>query len=169
MDDRVDVRVQLEGFDPGQELAVLEKETFGSAGAIVSFTGLAREFTREEGPDSFPVERITLEHYPGMTERSLREIAQRALARWELDRALIIHRYGEMHPGDRIVLVAAVSAHRNAAFEACRFMVDYLKTEAPFWKRESGPRGTRWVEAKASDSQARERWENPPENRRSRP
>lgn len=166
---RVRIRVQQEDFDPAREILTLESQTAGRAGAVVSFTGLARERTREEGQEAFPVERITLEHYPGMTEHSLQEIAERAVGRWELESALVIHRYGELRPGDRIVLVAAASAHRDAAFEACRYMVDTLKTEAPFWKRESGPRGTRWVEAKASDSQARERWETPKEIGRSRP
>ena len=147
------VRVQEADFDPGQETEALRGR---ATGALVSFVGIAREFS-----ESFSVERITLEHYPGMTERCLEDIGRQALARWSLQAVRIIHRYGELQPGDRIVLVATASTHRDAAFDACRFIIDFLKTEAPFWKRESGPGGARWVEAKPSDDQARERWQDP--------
>jgi molybdopterin synthase catalytic subunit len=144
------IRVQEADFDPGQETDALRGR---NTGAVLSFVGVAREFS-----ESFSVERITLEHYPGMTERCLEDIARQALARWNLQAVRIIHRYGELLPGDRIVLVAVASTHRDAAFDACRFLVDFLKTEAPFWKRESGQGGARWVEAKQSDDQARDRW-----------
>lgn len=147
------VRVQEADFDPGREIEALRGR---STGAVVSFVGIAREFS-----DAFAVERITLEHYPGMTERCLEDIGRRALARWNLLAVHIIHRHGELLPGDRIVLVATASTHRDAAFEACRYVVDFLKTEAPFWKREAGQGGARWVEAKQSDDQARERWRDP--------
>ena len=148
------IRVQEADFDPGQETDALRGR---STGAVLSFVGVAREFS-----ESFSVERITLEHYPGMTERCLEDIGRQALARWNLQAVRIIHRYGELLPGDRIVLVAVASTHRDAAFDACRFLVDFLKTEAPFWKRESGQGGVRWVEAKQSDDQARDRWLVPP-------
>ena len=147
----LDIRVQQADFDPGAETEAMRS---GGTGAVVSFVGIARDFS-----DAFPVERITLEHYPGMTERSLDAIARQALDRWSLHGLRIIHRFGDLLPGDRIVLVAAASAHRDAAFDACRFVVDYLKTEAPFWKRESGAQGSRWVAAKESDDRALDRWQ----------
>jgi len=146
----VDVRVQEADFDPGPETEALRTP---ATGAVVSFVGIARDFS-----GAFPVARITLEHYPGMTERSLQDIARQALDRWPLQGLRIVHRFGELLPGDRIVLVATASTHRDAAFDACRFVIDFLKTEAPFWKRESGPAGERWVEARESDDQARARW-----------
>ncbi len=152
-DPRAQVRVQVADFDPGQEIAALQGR---NTGAVVSFVGIAREFS-----DGERVERMTLEHYPGMTERSLEQIAAQALARWDLQAVSIIHRVGELLPGDRIVFVAVASAHRDAAFDACRFLIDYLKTEAPFWKKESGSGGSRWVEARHSDALARARWANP--------
>jgi molybdopterin synthase catalytic subunit len=146
----VHVRVQEADFDPGREIeAVRDRAT----GAIVSFVGIAREFS-----ESFSIERITLEHYPGMTERCLEDIGHQALVRWNLQAVRIVHRHGELLPGDRIVLVATASTHRDAAFDACRFVVDFLKTQAPFWKREAGQGGARWVEAKQSDELARDRW-----------
>jgi molybdopterin synthase catalytic subunit len=149
-DPRWRTRVQEQDFDPG---SLLEAMRGAGTGAIVSFVGVARDFS-----DGFPVERITLEHYPGMTEKALADIAARARTRWELDDLRIVHRYGTLGPGDRIVFVAAASRHRDAAFDACRFVVDYLKTQAPFWKRESGARGARWVPARESDERALERW-----------
>jgi len=150
---RWQIRVQQQDFDPGAEIDAMGD---AATGALVSFVGIARDFS-----DGFPVEQITLEHYPGMTERSLQEIVEQALARWDLIQVRVIHRFGELHPGDRIVLVAVASTHRDEAFAACRFIVDFLKTQAPFWKRESGSRGSRWVEARDSDERARQDWERP--------
>ena len=154
MDPRCQVRVQEADFDPGAEIETLRS---GASGAIVSFVGVARDLS-----ESFPVADITLEHYPGMTQRCLQDIGEQALARWDLQRLCIVHRVGSLGPRDRIVLVATSSVHRDAAFDACRFVIDYLKTEAPFWKRESGAAGSRWVEAKESDEQARRRWQAAP-------
>ena len=148
---RWQVRVKEQDFDPGTEINSLQAS---SAGALASFVGIARDRS-----DGFAVERITLEHYPGMTERCLQDIVAQAAARFELLDARVVHRHGRLQPGDRIVLVATASTHRDAAFEACRFIVDYLKTEAPFWKQESGPAGTRWVAERDSDERARMRWE----------
>ena len=144
------IRVQQEDFDIGAEIAKL---TAGRSdiGAIVTFTGTVRD-------QNGAVEAITLEHYPGMTERELSRIEAEACARWPLQASLIVHRTGALQPGDNIVLVVTASEHRDAAFEAAKFLMDYLKTSAPFWKREDGPGGTRWVEAHASDESARVRW-----------
>ena len=148
------VRVQREDFDTAAEL-----DRLGAAGtqigAVVTFTGLVRDFA--DTPD--PARRMVLEHYPGMTERQLEAIVAEAEQRWPLDDCLVIHRYGELAPGDRIVLVVTASAHRKAAFEAAEFLVDWLKTRAPFWKLEQDGEARRWVEAKASDDQAAERWQ----------
>jgi molybdopterin synthase catalytic subunit len=146
------IRVQDADFDIGQELEAL---TAGNPriGGLCSFVGLVRDM--HEG-DS--VRAMTLEHYPGMTERALAEIEAEAQARWPLEASLIIHRFGRMEPGDRIVLVAAASPHREAAFEACHFLIDWLKTKAPFWKREETPDGGRWVDARDSDDAAAARW-----------
>ena len=152
---RIRIDVQAGDFDPGGETEQLRGP---ATGAIVSFVGIARDLS-----DGFGVERMFLEHYPGMTERSLEDIARRAAARWDLQAVRIIHRHGELLPADRIVFVAVASVHRGAAFDACRYMVDFLKTEAPFWKRESGAGGERWVAAKADDDAARERWGPLPE------
>ena len=146
------IRVQREDFDPGAEM---ERLTAGRAdiGALVSFVGLVRDMT-----DGASLSAMTLEHYPGMTERELARIEDEARARWPLQDCLVVHRHGRMEPGERIVLVAVASAHRAAAFEACWFLIDWLKTRAPFWKLEEGPEGARWVEAKASDDAAADRW-----------
>jgi len=144
------IQVQEEDFDPGAELEALRQ---ADSGALVSFVGIARDLS-----DGFAVDTITLEHYPGMTQRALQQIVEQALQRWPLNRVCLIHRYGSLRPGDRIVWVGVSSTHRDAAFDACRFLIDYLKTDAPFWKRESGPQGARWVEAKDSDERARARW-----------
>jgi molybdopterin synthase catalytic subunit len=144
------IRVQQEDFDIGAEIAAL-KARRSDIGAIVTFTGTVRD---QDGA----VEAMTLEHYPGMTERELSCIEAEACARWPLQASLIVHRTGALQPGDNIVLVVTASEHRDAAFEAARFLMDYLKTSAPFWKRETGPSGTRWVEASASDESARVRW-----------
>jgi molybdopterin synthase catalytic subunit len=146
------IRVQREDFDTAAEIEALVR---GSAriGGVVSFTGLVRDLAGDEA-----IAAMTLEHYPGMTERQLAEIEAEARRRWPLDASLIIHRYGRLAPGERIVLVITASAHREAAFAACQFLVDWLKTRAPFWKLEETPAERHWVAARASDDAARERW-----------
>ena len=146
------IRVQAEDFDVGAELARLTDANH-SIGGLASFVGLVRDIA-----GGAPVEAMTLEHYPGMTERKLAEIEAEANRRWPLEASLIIHRYGRLEPGDRIVLVATASAHRQAALESCQFLIDWLKTEAPFWKLEETPSGERWVEARDSDTVAAKRW-----------
>jgi molybdopterin synthase catalytic subunit len=146
------IRVQCQDFDPARELAALVEGKHG-IGGVVSFVGLVRDL----GPEG-AVGAMTLEHYPGMTERKLAEIEAEAGARWPLAASLIIHRFGRLEPGERIVLVAVASSHRDAAFEACRFLVDWLKTKAPFWKLEETPEGARWVEARAGDDAAAAAW-----------
>ena len=135
------IRVQTEDFDPGGELERLRSRNNGQGGAMVSFTGLVRELNA-----GVTVTEMTLEHYPGMTEKALEKIEQEANERWELSATLIIHRVGPLLPNDNIVFVAATSRHRKQAFLACEFMIDTLKTKAPFWKKERLPGGTRWVE-----------------------
>jgi molybdopterin synthase catalytic subunit len=146
------IRVQREDFDPGVEL---EAMTRGKThiGGVTSFTGLVRDMA-----GGTAITAMTLEHYPGMTEKQLAEIEAEAHRRWPLDAVLIIHRYGELKPGDRIVLVATASSHRDAAFDSCRFLIDWLKTKAPFWKLEATDTGSHWVEAKESDDVAADRW-----------
>lgn len=146
------IRVQTEDFDLGAELRRLQQRTTDS-GAVASFVGSVRN--QNEGDQ---VSTLTLEHYPGMTEQSLTAICRQAEARWPLLDVTIIHRVGTLQPGEQIVLVAVSSAHRAAAFDACRFIMDFLKTEAPFWKKESTPDGSRWVEARESDEEAAHRW-----------
>ena len=146
------IRVQREDFDIGAELDRLARGRTG-IGGIASFVGLVRDIAGGE-----QVGAMTLEHYPGMTERQLAEIEAEACRRWPLDAVLIVHRYGRLEPGERIVLVATASAHREAAFASCHFLVDWLKTKAPFWKLEETPEGARWVDAKASDDAAAQRW-----------
>jgi molybdopterin synthase catalytic subunit len=143
------VRVQREDFDTGAEL---ERLSAGNhrIGGVASFIGLVR--------DMGAVSALTLEHYPGMTEKKLAEIEAEANRRWPLDASLIIHRYGRLEPGDRIVLVATASPHREAALAACHFLIDWLKTEAPFWKSEETPLGERWVDKRAEDDTAKSRW-----------
>jgi molybdopterin synthase catalytic subunit len=146
------VRVQTEDFDAGLEI---KKLCSGNAkiGAVATFIGLMRDINEGQ-----TVASMTLEHYPGMTERALAEIAEDARRRWSLIDTLIIHRVGAFEPGDQIVLVVVASAHRGDAFAACEFLMDYLKTRAPFWKKERGEQGERWVEARASDNAAAARW-----------
>ena len=146
------IRVQREDFDIGAELEALSRGKTG-IGGVTSFVGLVRDIAGDRR-----ISAMTLEHYPGMTERQLAEIAAEAERRWPLEALLIIHRHGRLEPGDRIVLVAAASAHRQAAFDACQFLIDWLKTKAPFWKLEETPEGARWVEAQASDDAAASRW-----------
>ena len=152
------IRVQREDFDVGAELA-----RFGAGnariGGISVFVGLVRDMTDDAGGDrTKPVGAMTLEHYPGMTEKELAAIEAEARGRWPLEDVLVIHRHGRLEPGDRIVLVATASAHREAAFESCRFLIDWLKTKAPFWKREETPAGGQWVQARDSDDAAAARW-----------
>ena len=146
------IRVQQEDFDVGAELAAL---TAGNhrVGGLAVFVGLVRDMTGEG-----QISAMTLEHYPGMTEKMLARIERQAQERWPLEASLIIHRHGRLEPGDRIVLVATASPHREAAFEACQFLIDWLKTEAPFWKLEDTARGAKWVEAQAKDDKAAARW-----------
>ena len=146
------IRVQQQDFDIGAELATLGQGNT-KIGAITSFVGLVRDLS-----DDARVAAMTLEHYPGMTEQALQDIEAEARRRWQLEDVLIVHRYGRLEPGDRIVLVAVASAHRGMAFEACHFLIDWLKTKAPFWKLEATPQGERWVEAKSSDDHAAARW-----------
>jgi len=148
----VSVRVQREDFDIGAEIAAFRRADPG-IGAIASFIGLVRDVN-----DGDAVAGMTLEHYPGMTERALAGIVNEAKRRWDIVDGLVIHRVGELQPLDQIVLVAVSGAHRGAAFAACEFIMDYLKTQAPFWKKEQTAQGARWVEARASDDQAAERW-----------
>jgi molybdopterin synthase catalytic subunit len=145
------VRVQQQSFDVGAELAGLSAGRT-DIGALASFVGLVRAHGGE------PITAMTLEHYPGMTERKLAEIEAEAHARWSLQASLIVHRYGRMLPGEPIVLVATASQHRAAALEACAFLIDWLKTKAPFWKLEESPEASRWVEARSTDDEAAARW-----------
>jgi molybdopterin synthase catalytic subunit len=149
------IRVQAQDFDVGAELAALTKGRT-DIGGLASFVGLVRE-SSEAGALS----TMTLEHYPGMTEKRLAEIEAEAGKRWPLSASLIIHRYGRLSPGDRIVLVATASAHRQAALESCQFLIDWLKTKAPFWKLEETQAGSQWVAARDADEQAAERWRKP--------
>lgn len=140
--------VQREDFDAGAEIRALSSDP--RVGAVASFVGVVREVG------------MTLEHYPGMTEKALHRIVDEATGRWQVLGCTVIHRYGELKPTDQIVLVAVASAHRGDAFAACEFIMDYLKTQAPFWKKESTASGDRWVEARASDDAAAARWRDPP-------
>ena len=152
MEPLLHVSVQEEDFDVAAECARLT-EGRADVGALVTFTGLVRD----RGGD-MPVSAMELEHYPGMTGKALTEIAQQALSRWPLQGAVVIHRYGPLLPADRIVLVATASPHRQAAFESAEFLMDWLKTKAPFWKKETTPDGARWVDARESDDAAAARW-----------
>ena len=149
---RAVIRVQREAFDLGVELAAL---TAGRTdiGALASFIGLVSDYA------DAPITAMTLEHYPGMTERKLAEIEAQAGARWPLQASLIVHRYGRMLPGEPIVLVATASPHRAAALEACAFLIDWLKMKAPFWKLEETAEARRWVEARSADDRAAARWQ----------
>jgi len=146
------IRVQQDDFDPGAELARLT-EGRRDIGGVACFVGLVRELA-----ESAAITAMTLEHYPGMTEKRLAEIEAEARARWPLAAALIIHRVGRLLPGDRIVFVATASAHRQAALESCQFLIDWLKTKAPFWKLEESAAGEHWVAARETDDQAAARW-----------
>lgn len=146
------VRVQTADFDAGAEMAAMRRGN-PKVGAIASFVGVVRDLN--EGAD---VAELTLEHYPGMTEKALEKIVGEATARWDIYDALVVHRVGTFKPTDQIVLVVVASAHRGEAFQACEFLMDYLKTRAPFWKKEKTPDGGRWVDARKADSAAADRW-----------
>jgi molybdopterin synthase catalytic subunit len=147
------VRVQTNDFDVGKEIADLRGRN-PKVGAAASFIGCVRDMN-----DGATIGSMHLEHYPGMTERELERICKEAASRWDIFDTLVIHRVGELKPLDQIVFVAVTSAHRGEAFRACEFIMDYLKTQAPFWKRESTTQGERWVEARASDDAAAARWQ----------
>lgn len=147
------VRIQTEAFDAGAEIAAL-RGADPKVGAVAAFIGVARDVN-----DGERVAAMTLEHYPGMTEQALEDICAQARARWKLIDVLVVHRVGTLRPTDPIVLVVVTSSHRGEAFAACEFVMDYLKTDAPFWKREATAQGSRWVEARESDDAARERWD----------
>lgn len=147
------IRIQEADFDLSTEIKELRKGDL-QVGAVVSFVGTVRDLS-----DGSPVKSMTLEHYPGMTERALEEIINQAKARWDIRNTLIIHRVGPLLPEDQIVLVAVSSGHRGEAFSACEFIMDYLKTAAPFWKKEETPDGGRWVDARVTDEAAITRWD----------
>jgi molybdopterin synthase catalytic subunit len=154
------VRVQIRDFDLTHEVNALraaQGARNAKIGAIATFTGTVRDLNEVAG-DQSAVAEMTLEHYPGMTERALEKIVAEARSRWDIFDALVIHRVGSLKPLDQIVLVATVGAHRGEAFAACEFIMDYLKTGAPFWKKESTPAGSRWVEARAADEAAAAKW-----------
>lgn len=146
------IRVQTEDFDIGAEIG---KMTAGNSeiGGLASFVGLVRDYAGDE-----KISSMTLEHYPGMTEKQLSRLEAEARERWDLQDVLIIHRYGTLNPGDRIVLVVTASAHREASLESCQFLIDWLKTKAPFWKLEDCESGAQWVESRSEDSVAADKW-----------
>ncbi len=152
------ILVQEQDFDLAQVYQSLRQQA-GDPGAIVTFTGLVREIYDQDADASNPVTGLFLEHYPGMTEKCLEDIARQARDRWPLQALCIIHRVGELRPGDQIVLVGTASSHRHAAFEAAQFMMDYLKSKAPFWKKQRGKTGSEWVASRDSDSEAIARWQ----------
>jgi len=148
----VPIQIQENDFDVSAEIAKLRKDD-PRVGAVVTFLGTVRDMN-----DGSQVKGMTLEHYPGMTEKALQEILDQAKARWDIYQTLVIHRVGPLLPEDQIVLVAVGSAHRGEAFAACEFIMDYLKTAAPFWKKEDTPNGARWVDARVTDEAAMARW-----------
>ena len=148
------VFVQTEDFDAGAEINRMRLHR-RDVGAVAAFVGQVRDIN-----ENADISSLTLEHYPGMTEKALENIVEQAKQRWSIFDALVIHRFGKLQPTDQIVLVVVSGAHRGEAFSACEFIMDYLKTEAPFWKKEGPPAGERWVEAKSSDDAARDRWTN---------
>lgn len=148
------VSVQEADFDTGAEIAALSLG-HTEVGAVATFVGLVRSDGQDAG-----VQAMTLEHYPGMTEKALEDIVADARHRWHIDGVRVIHRFGRLEPGDRIVFVGVASAHRGEAFAACEFIMDYLKTRAPFWKCEETPQGARWVDARESDDTAAVRWDD---------
>jgi len=146
------IRVQTEDFDIGAEIS---RMTAGNTeiGGLASFVGLVRDYAGDE-----KISSMTLEHYPGMTEKQLAKLEAEACERWELQDVLIVHRYGTLNPGDRIVLVVTASAHREASLESCQFLIDWLKTKAPFWKLEDRESGAQWVESRNEDSVSADKW-----------
>jgi molybdopterin synthase catalytic subunit len=148
----VTVRVQTGDFDIGVEIAAMRRDN-PKVGAVASFIGVVRDVNEGDR-----VAEMTLEHYPGMTEKALEKMVAEARSRWDIYDALVIHRVGTLKPGDQIVLVVVTGSHRGDAFQACEFLMDYLKTRAPFWKKERTPAGARWVEARESDDVAVDRW-----------
>ena len=146
------VRVQTGDFDIGAEIAAMRRGN-PKLGAVASFIGVVRDLNEGDS-----VAEMTLEHYPGLTEKALEKMVAEARSRWDIYDALVIHRVGTLKPGDQIVLVVVTGAHRGAAFQACEFLMDYLKTRAPFWKKERTSAGARWVEARESDDLAADRW-----------
>ncbi|MBU3638670.1 MULTISPECIES: molybdopterin synthase catalytic subunit MoaE [unclassified Polynucleobacter] len=146
------IKIQKSDFDVSAEILALRKGDL-RVGAVVSFLGTVRDMN-----DGSQVRGMTLEHYPGMTEKALQEILDQAKSRWDIYQTLVIHRVGPLLPEDQIVLVAVTSAHRGEAFAACEFIMDYLKTAAPFWKKEDTPEGSRWVDARVTDEAAMARW-----------
>jgi molybdopterin synthase catalytic subunit len=146
------VRIQTGDFDIGAEIAALRAAN-PKVGAVASFVGVVRDVN-----DGDAIAKLTLEHYPGMTEKALEAIVAEARSRWNIIDVTVVHRVGELKPLEQIVLVVVVGAHRGDAFAACEFIMDYLKTRAPFWKKEQTPQGARWVEARSSDDEAAERW-----------
>jgi molybdopterin synthase catalytic subunit len=145
------ISIQFDDFNVSDEL-ILAHNHDNDIGAAVSFLGLVRDLTNEN------ITKMTLEHYPGMTEKSLRKIAEKAQSRWKLGNITIIHRVGELNINEQIVLVITTSKHRKSAFESCEYIMDYLKTQAPFWKKEHTEKGSKWVEAKKIDDIQKERW-----------
>lgn len=152
MESDVQVRIQSDDFDAGREIADLRRGN-PKVGAVASFIGTMRDVN-----DGADVSGMTLEHYPGMTEKSIHDIVTQAQRRWNIIGVRVIHRIGRLDPMDQIVLVAVASSHRDDAFAACQFIMDYLKTRAPFWKKETTPDGERWVDARVTDDIAAERW-----------
>lgn len=146
------VRIQIEDFDIGAEIAALRCGN-PKIGAVASFIGVVRDIN-----EGGAVSEMTLEHYPGMTEKSIEDIVTQARGRWDILEALVVHRVGKLKPTDQIVLVVVAGAHRGDAFAACEFIMDYLKTRAPFWKKEQTGAGVRWVDARVTDDIAAERW-----------
>ena len=146
------VRIQADDFDVSAEIAAMRRGN-RAIGAVASFVGVVRDVNEGDS-----VSRMTLEHYPGMTEKSIEAIIAQARSRWNVIDALVIHRVGTLAPTDQIVLVVVASSHRGDAFAACEFIMDYLKTQAPFWKKEDTAEGARWVDARAADDIAAERW-----------
>jgi molybdopterin synthase catalytic subunit len=153
--DNVSVSVQQQDFDVSAEIQLLRNQS-AQVGAVASFVGVVRDIN-----DNQAISVLELEHYPGMTEKSIAEIITMAADRWQLIGARVIHRVGKLLPTDQIVLVAVTSMHRGEAFSACEFIMDYLKTRAPFWKKEQTATGARWVDARSTDQTAADRWEQP--------
>lgn len=148
-----EIRIQTDDFDAGKEWAAFRERCAGDAGAVVVFGGLVRDRAQDDS-----VRGLYLEHYPGMTESSIRKIVEAAATRWKLFDVVVIHRVGQLAPADQIVLVLVASAHRSDAFAACEFVMDYLKTDAVFWKKEARDGGERWIQATAEDRQRRQAW-----------